>query len=408
MISKSNKFIKYASIAAIAIVALAASLSSNNINLSKNILRGRASDTIHGSITFSRATGTQVVRSNNYYYTSGSTTTGGTIYLRNASNVSLGNNYVAAMCGTFDKGSVEPEITFTVANSDTTQFGFQYISSITLTGDSTREVMVSKSNDGTNWNDAGTVAFGGVNTDVAGAKFLKLTYSNNTTLKISSFTITYYCSASGTPDVPAEKTLTGIVVKTAPTKVEYTEGDTFDPTGLVITASYDDLSSEDITYSGNESDFSFSPSLSTALSTSDTSIIVSYGGKSCDQNVTVKEASADSVADNLVNHGAFEMTCSQSSQINGTLTFTSLSQGVIVIRNTNSFTAWTETQTFNWTISNDNLTVSFSNVSSPEYSSHAHLESSCSLAVTFNVNLDIKRLSLPLVNSFARTLVYEA
>lgn len=408
MISKSNKFIKYASIVAIAIVALAASLSSSNINLGKNILRGRASDTIHGSITFSRATGTQVVRNNDYYYTSGNTTTGGTIYLRNASNVSLGNNYVAALCGTFDKGSVEPEITFTVADSGTSQFGFQYISSITLTGDSTREVMVSKSDDGTNWNDAGTVASGNVNTDVAGAKFLKLTYSNNTTLKISSFTITYYCSASGTPDVPTEKTLTGIVVKTAPTKVEYAEGDTFDPTGLVITGSYDDLSSEDITYSGNESDFSFSPSLSTALSTSDTSVIVSYKGKSCDQTITVKEASAGSVADNLVNHGAFEMTCSQSSQINGTLTFTSLSQGVIVIRNTNSFTAWTETQTFNWTISNDNLTVSFSNVSSPEYSSHAHLESSCSLAVTFNVNLDITRLSLPLVNSFARTLVYEA
>lgn len=290
MISKSNKFIKYASIAAIAIVALAASLSSNNINLSKNILRGRASDTIHGSITFSRATGTQVVRSNDYYYTSGNTTTGGTIYLRNASKVSLGSNYVAAMCGTFDKGSIEPLITFTVADSGTSQFGFQYISSITLTGDSTREVMVSKSDDGTNWNDAGTVASGSVNTDVAGAKFLKLTYSNNTTLRISSFTITYYCSASGTPDVPGEKSLTGISVKTAPTTTVYTEGEYFDPTGLVITASYDDLSSEDIAYDGNESEFAFAPSLSTALTTSDESVTISYGSESCNQSIVVNES----------------------------------------------------------------------------------------------------------------------
>ena len=290
MINKNNKFIKYASMAALAVVAVAASLSSNNINLGKNILRGSSSDTIHGSITFSRVTGTQVVRSNDYYYTSGSTTTGGTIYLRNASNVSLGNNYVAAMCGTFDKGSIEPLITFTVADSGTSQFGFQYISSITLTGDSTRAVTVSKSNDGVNWNDAGTVSSGSVNTDVAGAKYLKLTYSNNTTLKISSFTITYYCSASGTPDVPGEKSLIGISVKTAPTTIEYTEGEYFDPTGLVITASYDDLSSEDIAYSSDPSAFSFSPSLSTALTTSDESVTISYGGESCSQSITVEEA----------------------------------------------------------------------------------------------------------------------
>jgi hypothetical protein len=290
MISKSNKFVKYASIAAIAIVALAASLSSNNINLGKNLLRASSSDTIHGSITFSRTTGTQVVRSNNYYYTSGSTTTGGTIYLRNASNVSLGNNYVAAMCGTFDKGSIEPLITFTVADSGTSQFGFQYISSITLTGDSTREVMVSKSDDGTNWNDAGTVASGSVNTNVAGAKFLKLTYSNNTTLKISSFTITYYCSASGTPGVPGEKSLTGISVKTAPTTTVYTEGEYFDPTGLAITAFYDDLSSEDIAYDGNESEFAFTPSLSTALTASDESVTISYGSESCNQSIVVNES----------------------------------------------------------------------------------------------------------------------
>lgn len=291
MISKSNKFIKYASIAAIAIVALAASLSSSNINLGKNILRGSSSDTIHGSITFSMSTGTRVVRNNDYYYTSGSTTTGGVVYLRNASNVSLTNtNYVAKMCGTYDKGSVEPLITFTVADSGTSQFAFQYISSITFAGDNnTRAMTVSKSNDAENWTSAGTVTSGSVNTEVAGAKFIKLSYSNNYNLSITSFTITYYCSASGTPDVPGEKSLTGISVKTAPTTIEYTEGEYFDPTGLVITASYDDLSSEDIAYSSDPSAFSFSPSLSTALTTSDESVTISYGGKSTSCLITVEE-----------------------------------------------------------------------------------------------------------------------
>ena len=315
MISKSNKFIKYASIATLAVVAVATSLSSNNINLGKNILRGSSSDTIQGSITFSRATGTQVVISNNYYYTSGSTTNGAAVYLRNASNVSLGTNYVAVMCGNSEKGSIDPEIIFTVADSGTTQFGFQYISSISAVSNSSnsRTLNVSKSSDGSSWNNAGTMAVtssGGSNTDVAGAKYIKLSYSGLFTLYLTSFTINYYCSASGTPDVPGEKLLTGISVKTAPTTTEYTEGDYFDPTGLVITASYNDLTTEDVTYSGNEADFSFSPSLSTALATSDDSVTISYGGESCSQNITVEE-SGDSFFS-----GTFENTSYSDYKIN--------------------------------------------------------------------------------------------
>lgn len=100
-------------------------------------------------------------------------------------------------------------------------------------------------------------------------------------LYVKSIEVTY---SSGTT-----KTLSSIAVKTAPTKTTYTEGENFDPAGLVITATYSDSDPEDIAYSGNESDFSFSPTLTTALTTSNTSVTITYGGKSTAQSITVNE-----------------------------------------------------------------------------------------------------------------------
>ncbi len=91
-------------------------------------------------------------------------------------------------------------------------------------------------------------------------------------------------------EAAASKTLSSIAVKTAPTKVVYTEGDKFDPTGLVITATYSDASTQEIAYSENESDFTFAPSLTTALLESNTSVTITYGGKTCTQDITVNAA----------------------------------------------------------------------------------------------------------------------
>ena len=82
-------------------------------------------------------------------------------------------------------------------------------------------------------------------------------------------------------------TLTGITVKTAPTKTTYCEGDYFDPTGLVITASFSNSTSLDIPYAGNEAKFTFSPTTSTALTTGNSSVSISYGGQSTSQAITV-------------------------------------------------------------------------------------------------------------------------
>ena len=86
------------------------------------------------------------------------------------------------------------------------------------------------------------------------------------------------------------KALSSIAVKTAPTKVSYESGENFDPTGLVITATYSDNSSLDISYASSPSSFTFTPSTSTSLSTSNTSVTIEYGGKSCNQPITVTPA----------------------------------------------------------------------------------------------------------------------
>ncbi len=80
--------------------------------------------------------------------------------------------------------------------------------------------------------------------------------------------------------------LTGISITTAPDKTEYTEGETFDPTGMVVTATYSDDSTETVT------DYTISPD--GALTTSDTAVTISYTEdgetKTAEQAITVKPA----------------------------------------------------------------------------------------------------------------------
>lgn len=93
-------------------------------------------------------------------------------------------------------------------------------------------------------------------------------------------------------DTPITPTLDSISVKTAPNKLTYTEGEKFDPTGLVITRSYSDGNEDTLSYSGNTSLFTFSPSLLTSLTTSHKSITITVGGKSTTQAITVNPVSS--------------------------------------------------------------------------------------------------------------------
>lgn len=68
-----------------------------------------------------------------------------------------------------------------------------------------------------------------------------------------------------------KRILMGIEVTTSPTTVEYTEGDSLDLTGLVVTATFSDGSTEDVT-----SQCIMSPAAGTVLATTDTSVNISY------------------------------------------------------------------------------------------------------------------------------------
>lgn len=122
--------------------------------------------------------------------------------------------------------------------------------------------------------------------------------NTNNLLKYNSNNSLFSCYASGQKDVclykgeegsvTPEPTLSSIAVKTAPTKLTYTVGDGFAPAGLVITATYSDSSTADIPYEGNEDAFEFDPI--DDLQTSNVSVTISYGGKTCTQGINVAPA----------------------------------------------------------------------------------------------------------------------
>lgn len=162
---------------------------------------------------------------------------------------------------------------------------------------------------------SGYSAFSYSNT--TGQQSVEFTGLSKATCK-SNVTVTYQASGGSTP------TLSSISVKTAPTKTTYTEGENFDPTGLVITRTYSDASTSDWTYAGHTSEFTFSPSLSTALTTSDVSVSITYGGKSTSQAITVTSGGGGggSTATFVWGTNPTKYSSGSSSETEGLVTFT--------------------------------------------------------------------------------------
>ena len=88
---------------------------------------------------------------------------------------------------------------------------------------------------------------------------------------------------------PAEPELTGIQI-TTPCKKNYTEGETLDPSGLVLELIYNNDTTEKVTYSDETAaDFTFTPALGTALTTDMNVVTVEYAGKTTTFDITVSE-----------------------------------------------------------------------------------------------------------------------
>ena len=80
-------------------------------------------------------------------------------------------------------------------------------------------------------------------------------------------------------NVASTKTLVSIAVTTAPTTTTYTAGQTFSPTGMVVTGTYSDGTTRAI------GGYSYSPTI--PLTTEDKVAIITYQGKTTSQAITV-------------------------------------------------------------------------------------------------------------------------
>ena len=111
--------------------------------------------------------------------------------------------------------------------------------------------------------------FSGYNMSQIGQQTVTVSYTENNTTVTTTYSIT----------INAPRTLSSIAVSTPPTKTVYYEGEEFDPSGMVVTATYSDASTDDVTAS-----CTFSPD---PLTESTNAVTISYGGQTTTQAVTV-------------------------------------------------------------------------------------------------------------------------
>ena len=99
---------------------------------------------------------------------------------------------------------------------------------------------------------------------------------------------------------PATKTLSSIAVTTAPTKTTYTAGENFNPAGMVVTATYSDSTSAEVT--------GYTVTDGSNLTAGKTTVTISYteGGvaKTCTQPITVNAAPTEYTITFNVNGGS--------------------------------------------------------------------------------------------------------
>lgn len=113
--------------------------------------------------------------------------------------------------------------------------------------------------------------------------------------------------------VTITRSSSSIAVKTAPTKTTYTAGEYFDPTGLVITKTMSDASTSDVSYADESDNFTFNPTTSTALTTGNTFVTITYGGQSTSQAITVNAIHSESDLTPISSAWTFAPTCTQGT-----------------------------------------------------------------------------------------------
>lgn len=133
-------------------------------------------------------------------------------------------------------------------------------------------------------NSAGTVTYsitsGGSYATLEGSTLTAGATTGDVTVQASQASAGSYNAKTATATISVvDPALSSIAITTAPTKTTYDEGDLFDKTGMVVTATFADASTENVTAS-----CTWSPS--GALSTSDVEVTVSYTYKGVTKTAT--------------------------------------------------------------------------------------------------------------------------
>lgn len=197
-----------------------------------------------------------------------------TDFVQNISSISLGTTGTHPFSEATVGYEAQTPLTVTVTNNGNVATGNL---NVALSGTNKTSFTLRKT-------EIGSIAVGGSDT---------FTVAPNTGLSAGTHTATVTVSGenivsqsfnvSFTVKAAVTKTLSSIAVTTAPTKTNYTAGETFDPTGMVVTATYSDRSTEAIT------GYTIIPDA--ALTTNDARITISYteGGvtQTTTQDITV-------------------------------------------------------------------------------------------------------------------------
>ncbi|MBQ6781104.1 MAG: bacterial Ig-like domain-containing protein [Treponema sp.] len=123
-----------------------------------------------------------------------------------------------------------------------------------------------------------TPTLSGFDSATAGEKTITVSYTEGEVTKTAEFKVTV-----------KEKAIASIAIKTEPTKKEYVTGDKIDLTGLVITVTYDNESTANVTYSSaNASDFTTDFDSSAAAESKE--VTVTYKEKTAKFSVKIAEA----------------------------------------------------------------------------------------------------------------------
>ena len=128
-------------------------------------------------------------------------------------------------------------------------------------------------------------------------------------------TITIYYGGTSTTQAISVGAVTGIEVTTAPTKTTYNVGDTFDATGMEVTASLStgELSDPD-TWTKTVTTYTVTPS--TAFVGSETYVTISYAGQTTTQDITVNAIHVSSVS---LNKTSTSITCGGTETLTATI-----------------------------------------------------------------------------------------